>query len=150
MERQQATGTQTAQEVSVKLRSSVARRVQFTDAREEYEPCSECLSGDETLSGESSHVWPGQDDLSGESSHVWPDQDVLSGESTLKRRRDKILSGKSRNVKKKSDGGDADSISSSDGSESQSWENVSDTTSNSDVSEIAVHSFVVEWKKRVE
>ena len=45
----------------------------------------------------------------------------MSGESTLKRRRDNISSGESRNVKKKSDGGDADSMSSSDGSESQSW-----------------------------
>ena len=51
MELQQATGTQIAQEVSVKLRSSEARRVQFTDGREVYEPCSDCLSGDETLSG---------------------------------------------------------------------------------------------------
>ena len=58
------------------------------------------------------------------------------------------MSGKSRNVKKKSDGGDADSISSSDGSESQSWEKVSDTTSNSDVSETAIHSLLVEWKQR--
>ena len=35
MERQQATGNQTAQEVSVKLKSSVAKTVQFNDAREE-------------------------------------------------------------------------------------------------------------------
>ena len=41
MERQQASGSQTAQEVSVKVRSIAARRVQFTDAREEYEPCSD-------------------------------------------------------------------------------------------------------------
>ena len=66
MERQQATGSQTAQEVSVKVRSSSARRVQFIDAREEYEPCSDCSSGDEKLSGESSHIGPGQDDLSEE------------------------------------------------------------------------------------
>ena len=53
MERQQQTGTQIVQEVSVKLRSSVTRMVQFADAREEYEPSSECSSGNETLSGES-------------------------------------------------------------------------------------------------
>ena len=67
VERQQATGTQTAQEVSVRLRSRVARRVQFTDAREEYEPSSDCSSGHQTLSGESSHIRHGQDDLSRES-----------------------------------------------------------------------------------
>ena len=30
----------------------------------------------------------------------------------------------------------------------QSWENTSETTSNSDVSEIAIHSLLVEWKQR--
>ena len=55
-ERQQTNGTQTAQGFSVKLTSSVTRRVQFTDAREEYEPSSDCSSRDETLSEESSHV----------------------------------------------------------------------------------------------
>ena len=79
MERQQATGTQTAQEVSVKLRSRVARRVQFTDVKEEYAPSSDSSSGHETLSRESSHIWHGQDDL--------------SRESTLNQRRDKISSG---------------------------------------------------------
>ena len=64
VESQQSTGTETAQKVCVKLKSSVARRVQFTDAREEYEPCSDCSSGDETLSRESSHIWPGQNDFS--------------------------------------------------------------------------------------
>ena len=59
-----------------------------------------------------------------------------------------MLSGVSRNVKTKSDEGDADSISSSDGSQSQSWENVSETTPNSDVSEIAIHFLLVEWKQR--
>ena len=134
MERQQATGTQTAQEVSVKLRSSVTKRVQFTDSREEYEPNSDCSCGGETLSGEPIHVWPGQVDL--------------SGEFTLKRRRGKILSQKLRNLKNRSEGGNADSISSNDGSESQSWENVSETNSNSDVSEVAIHYLLIEWKQR--
>ena len=58
------------------------------------------------------------------------------------------MSGESRNFKKKSDGGDADSISSSDGPQSQSWKNVSETTSNSDVSELAILSLLVEWKQR--
>ena len=120
MEHQQATGSQTTQEVCVKLKSSVARGFQFTDVREEYEPWSDCSSGDETL----------------------------SGESTLKRRRDKVSSRETRNIRNKSHGGNADSTSSTDGSESQSWENVSETTSNSDVSEIAIHSLLVEWKQR--
>ena len=41
-----------------------------------------------------------------------------------------------------------ESIGSSDDSMSQSWENTSETTSNSDVSEIAIHSLLVEWKQR--
>ena len=50
-ERQQATGTQTVQETSVKLKSRVTRNIQFTNAREDYEPSSDCSSGDKTLSG---------------------------------------------------------------------------------------------------
>ena len=57
-----------------------------------------------------------------------------------------MLSGESRSVRNKSDDGDADSISSSYGSESQSWENVSETTSSSDLSEIPIHSLQMEWK----
>ena len=37
---------------------------------------------------------------------------------------------------------------SSDDSRTQSWHNTSETTSNSDVSEIAIHSLLVEWKQR--
>ena len=40
------------------------------------------------------------------------------------------------------------SFGSSDDSRTQSWENTSETTSNSDVSEIAIHSILVEWKQR--
>ena len=62
--------------------------------------------------------------------------------------RDRILSGESRNVKNNLKGEWIDSISSSDDKKSQSWENVSETTSNSDVSEIAIHSLLVNWKQR--
>ena len=54
------------QEVVVELRSSVTRKFQFTETKEEYEPSSDCSSGDETLSGESCTFGPGQDNLSGE------------------------------------------------------------------------------------
>ena len=43
---------------------------------------------------------------------------------------------------------DVESIGSSDESRPQSWENISETTSNSDVSEIAIHYLLVEWKQR--
>ena len=85
--------------------------------------------------------------LSGESSDVWPGRDDSSGESKLKRPRDKTWSGESTNVKKKSDGCDTDFISSSDGSQSPSRESVSETTSNSDVSVIPIHSLLVECKQ---
>ena len=82
VERQQTTGTQTSQEVSVKLKTSVARgRSRARTVHPEMKHCP----GSQVIS-------LGRDDLSGES----------------------------RNVKNKSDGGDADSISSSDGSQSQS------------------------------
>ena len=137
VECQQSIATQTAQEFNVELRSSVTRRVQFTDTMEEYEPSSDCPSGDKTLSGESCTFGPGQDDL--------------SGETRSKRPRDRILSGVSRNIMKKSNDDDAKSIGSSDDSQSQlsqPWENGSETTSNSYVSEIAIHSLLVEWKQR--
>ena len=79
MECRQSIATQTAQEVNVEVRSSVTRRVQFTDTKEEYEPSSDCSSGDETFSGESCTFGPGHDDL--------------SGETMSKRTRDIILSG---------------------------------------------------------
>ena len=51
----------------------------------------------------------------------------------------------------KSEDDDAEPIGSSDGSQSQLsqlWENGSETTSKSDVSEIAIQSLLVEWKQR--
>ena len=96
MECQQSIATQTAQEVNVELRSSVTRSVEFTDTMEEYEPSSDCSSGDETLSGESCTFRPGQDDLSGETMSKRPRDRIFSGESTSERPRDRILSGQSR------------------------------------------------------
>ena len=76
--RSKATGTQLAQEVIFKLKSSVARRLQFTEAKEEYEPCSEFSCGDETLSGVSSHIWPGQN-------YIWADHfKTLEGQNFVR------------------------------------------------------------------
>ena len=58
-EHREATNVQTTEEVSVKSKSSVTRKVQFTEAKEEYEPCSDSSSGDETLSR--SHALSGAD-----------------------------------------------------------------------------------------
>ena len=63
VERQQLNSIQTAQEVSAKLKSSMARRVQFTEAKGEYAQCSYCSSADKTLSGESCVIARGQDDF---------------------------------------------------------------------------------------
>ena len=41
-----------------------------------------------------------------------------------------------------------ESFGSSDDSRPQSWDNTSETTSKSDVSEIAIHSLLVDWKQR--
>ena len=116
-----------------------------------YEPSSDCSSGDETLSGESCSSGPGQDDLSGETIWKRPRERILSRELTSERPRDRILSGESRNIMNKLDDDDAESIGSSYDSQSQlsqPWENGSETTSNSDVSEIAIHSLLVKWKQR--
>ena len=41
-----------------------------------------------------------------------------------------------------------ESFGSNDDSRPQSWDNTSKTTSNSDVSDIAIHSLLVDWKQR--
>ena len=64
-EHREATNIQTTEEARAESKSSVTRKVQFTDAKEEYEPCSDYSSGDEALSGESCTFGPGQNDLSG-------------------------------------------------------------------------------------
>ena len=141
------TQVQATEEVRVRSKSSFTRKVQFTDAREEYEPSLICSSGDETMSGESGVFEPVQDDLSGETMLGQPKDIMLSGKPDSRRPRAKILSGESRNITDRPEHNDVESIGSSD-SRPQSWENTSETTSNSDVSEIAFHSLLVERKQR--
>ena len=172
-----STHVQATEEVRVKSKSSFTRKSYFTDAREEYEPSSHCSSGDDTLSGESGTFGPGQDNLSGDTMLGQPRDRMLSGESrnitdrnitskqpkdrklsgeprnitdrniTSKQPKDRILSGESRNIADRLKHNDVESIGSSDDSRSQSWENTSETTSNSDVSEISIRSLLVEWKQ---
>ena len=73
---------------------------------------------------------------------------MLSGKPDSKRPRHRVLSGESRNITDRSKHNNVESIGSSDDSRPQPWESTSDTTSNSDVSEIAIHSWLVEWKQR--
>ena len=58
------------------------------------------------------------------------------------------MSGESRNVADKMEHDVGESVGSSDDSRPQSWENTSETTSNSDISKIAIHSLWVDWKQR--
>ena len=143
-EKLSSTNVPATEEVRVKSKSSFTRKVHFTDAREEYEPSSDCSSGDETMSGESSTFEPVEDDLSGETMLGQPRDKKLSGERGSKRPRDRILSGDSRNITDRLEHNDVESIGSSDDSRLQSWENTSETTSNSNVSVIAIHSLLVE------
>ena len=154
--------TQATEEVRIKSKSSFARRVHFTDAREEYEPSPDYSSGDETMSGESDTFKPVKDDLSEESDTFEPVQDdssgemltrsprgrILSGESDSKRSVDRVLSGESRNITDNMEYDVGESVGSSVDSRPQSWDNKSETTSNSDMSEIAIHSLLVDWKQR--
>ena len=94
-------------------------------AKSRYEPCSDCSSGDETLFGESTQELT---ELFRESCFIGPSRDDLSGESMPGRPTDKILSEESR----------------SDDSKSQSWGNVCETATNSDASEVAIHSLLLE------
>ena len=154
--------TQATEEVRIKSKYSFARRVHFTNAKEEYEPSPDCSSGDETMSGESDTFEPVKDDLSEESDTFEPVQDdlsgerltrpprgrILSGESSSKRPLDRVLSGESRNISDNLEYDVGESVNSSVDSRPQSWDNISETTSNSDMSEIAIHSFLVDWKQR--
>ena len=56
IERGKSTPVQVTGEVRVKLKSGFTRKVHFTDASEEYEPSSDCSSGDETMSREVRHL----------------------------------------------------------------------------------------------
>ena len=132
----------------------------FTDAKEEYEPSPDCSSVDETMSGESDTFEPVKDDSSEESDTFEPVQDhlsgerlkspgrILSGESGLKRPMDRVLSGESRNISDNLEYDVGKSVDSSVDSRPQSWDNTSETTSYSDMSEIAIHSLLVDWKQR--
>ena len=77
-----------------------------------------------------------------------PKDRTLSGEPDSRRPRDKVLSGKSRNITDRPEHNNVEFIGSSEDSRPQSWENKSETIFNSDVSEIAIHSWLVEWKQR--
>ena len=83
-ERGKSTPVQVTEEVRVKSKSSFTRKVHFTDAKEDYEPSSDCSSGDETMSGESGTFGPVQDDFSGERLMRQPGDRMLSGESDSK------------------------------------------------------------------
>ena len=153
---------QTTEEVRIRSKSSFTRRVHFTDAKEEYEPSPDCSSVDETMSGESDTFEPVKDDSSEESDTFEPVQDdlsgerltrpprgrILSGESGSKRPMDRVLSGESRNISDSLEYDVGGSVDSSVDSGPQSWDNTSETTSNSDMSEIAIHSLLVDWKQR--
>ena len=139
---------QTTEEVRIRSKSSFTRRVHFTDAKEEYEPSPDCSSVDETMSGESDTFEPVKDDSSEESDTFEPVQDDLSGERLTRPPRDRILSGESRNISDNLEYDVEESVDSSVDSRPQSWDNTSETTSNSDMSEIAIHSLLVDWKQR--
>ena len=100
------------------------------------------------MSWESGFFEPVQNDLSVETMLGQPRVRMMSVESDSKQPRDRILSGESRNITDRLEHDDGESFSSSDDSRPQSWENTSATTSNSDVSETAIHSFLVEWEQR--
>ena len=134
IERGRPTPIQVTEEVRVKSKSSFSGKVHFTDVKEEFDPRSDCSSWDETMSGES------------DTSRLV--QDLLSGESDSKRPMDRVLSGESRKITDRLEHDDAESFGSSDDSRPQCWDNTSETTSNSDVSEIAIHSLLVDWKQR--
>ena len=87
--------TQATEEVRIKSKSSFARRVHFTDAKEEYEPRPDCSSGNETMSGDSDTFEPVKDNWSEDSDTFEPLQDDLSGEKLTRPPRGRNLSGES-------------------------------------------------------
>ena len=107
-----------------------------------FEPVHDDLSGEMMLGQPRDRM------LSGESDSKQPRDRILSGESDSKQPRDRILSGESRNITHRLEHDDVETLGSSDDSGPQSWENISETTSSSDVSEIAIHSLLVDWKQR--
>ena len=147
-ERGKSTPVQVTEEIRVKSKSSFTKKIYFTDAKEEYEPSTDCSSADETMSRELGTFGPVQDNLSGERLMRQPRDRMLSGESDSKRPRDRVLSGESRNTADRLEPDGVESFGSSDDSRPQFWDNTSETASNSDVSEIAIHSLLVDWKQR--
>ena len=111
-----STQVQATEEIRVRSKSSFTRKVQFTDAREEYESSLNCSFGDETMSGESGTFELVQDDLSGETMLGQPKDRMLSGKPDSRRPRDKVLSGESTNITDRPEHNDVESIGSSDDS----------------------------------
>ena len=139
------TQAQATEEVRVKSRSSFTRKVLFTDARDEYEPSSDYSCGDETMYGESDTFEPVQDDLSVKRLLRQPGVECCPGSRIQNDLGTEFCPG-SRGTLLEYDGGE--SFGSSDDLRLQSWDNTSETTSNSDVSEIAIHSLLVDWEQR--
>ena len=73
---------------------------------------------------------------------------MLSGESDSRQPRDRVLSGESRNISDNLEYDVGESVGSSDDSRPSPGDNTSETTSNSDISEITIHSLLVDWKQR--
>ena len=86
--------------------------------------------------------------MSGERLTRPPRGKTLSGESDSKRPMDRVLSGESRNISDNLEYDVGESVGSRVDSRPQSWDNTSETTSNSGMSEIAIHSLLVDWKQR--
>ena len=104
--------------------------------------------GKNDLFEESETFEPVQDDLSGERLFTQLRDRMLSGESDSRQPRDRVLSGESRNIADNLEYDVGESVGSSEDSRPQSWDDTSETTSNSDVSEIAIHSLLVDWMQR--
>ena len=73
-EHREATNVQITEEDRVKSKSSVTRKVQFTEANEEYEPCSHSSSGLETRHCPGSHMLSGPDITTCPRSRIQGDQ----------------------------------------------------------------------------
>ena len=106
------------------------------------------LPGTRQCPGKSGTFGAVQDNLYGERLMRQPRDRMLSGESDSKRPRDRVVSGESRNITDRLQHDGVESFGSSDDSRPQSWDNTSETTSNSDVSEIAIHFLLKDWKQR--
>ena len=133
---------QTTEEVRIRSKISFTRRVHFTDAKEEYEPSPDCSSVDETMSGESDTFEPVKDDSSEESDTCEPVQDDLSGERLTRPPREEFCPG-SRETSQTTCNVMLRNQSTQVLTRGPSpWDNTSETTSNSDMSEIAIHSLL--------